>query len=199
MAWLYLVRHGETFDNAARRVQGWAPGALTPKGFQQVRALAEKLAAKRIDVVYASPLNRTRQTAELVAEKIRKRIVFRGELKEIDVGRLSGLTFEEVEARYGEVINEVFANPEKSFPDGESLARVQARAMPFVKSVFNERSRKSVLIVAHNAVNRVILASLVGLPLSRCRVFKQYNACLNVLSIKPREGLRVHLLNEPAL
>src|SRR6185437_6606991 len=95
MTTLLLVRHGETDWNAERRYQGHADVPLNDRGVEQARELAEQLAGERIDAIYSSDLSRAHATAEIVGERLGVPVVTDPDLREIDVGAVEGLTFEE--------------------------------------------------------------------------------------------------------
>jgi broad specificity phosphatase PhoE len=95
---LLIVRHGETDWNAERRYQGHADVPLNERGREQAQALAEQLAGEALDAIYASDLSRARVTAEVVAERLGLPVVADPDLREIDVGAVEGLTFDESSA-----------------------------------------------------------------------------------------------------
>jgi broad specificity phosphatase PhoE len=92
---LLFVRHGETDWNSERRWQGHADVPLNARGREQARALAERLAGERVDAIYTSDLSRARETAEAVAAHLDLEVVVDPDLREIDVGPLEGLIFDE--------------------------------------------------------------------------------------------------------
>ena len=67
MTTIFLVRHGETVDNANNIMQGQTQGCLNERGREQARQVAERLASEQIDAVVASDLRRAVQTAEVIA------------------------------------------------------------------------------------------------------------------------------------
>ena len=97
-----MARHGETDWNRESRFQGHADTTLNEAGRGQARALAERLADERIAAVYASPLLRACETAEIVAARLGLAVETVEGLREVDVGSWSGLTRAEVEERFPE-------------------------------------------------------------------------------------------------
>lgn len=97
MTTLLLVRHGETDWNAERRYQGHADVPLNARGREQAEALAEQLAGEDLDAIYSSDLSRARVTAEVVAARLGIPVVVDPDLREVDVGPVEGLTFEEAQ------------------------------------------------------------------------------------------------------
>src|ERR687894_931603 len=100
MATILLARHGETDWNAERRWQGHTDRQLTPRGREQARALAERLADTDLEAVYASDLSRARETAAAVAERQELEVRTLPELREVDVGSWAGLTKTEALERF---------------------------------------------------------------------------------------------------
>ena len=95
MTTLLFVRHGETDWNAERRFQGHADVPLNARGLAQAQELADRLAAEALDAIYTSDLSRARVTAEIVSTRLGVPAVVDPDLREIDVGAVEGLTFEE--------------------------------------------------------------------------------------------------------
>jgi broad specificity phosphatase PhoE len=95
---LLLVRHGETDWNAERRFQGHADVPLNERGREQAQALAEQLTGEAIDAIYSSDLSRALVTAEIVGSRLGVPVIVDPDLREVDVGAVEGLTFEESRA-----------------------------------------------------------------------------------------------------
>ena len=91
----YLVRHGE--PTVFGRINGRLNGIrLSPKGRAEIAAVAERLAGEGIEAIYASPLDRTRETAEIIAARFDLPVVIREDVIEVDFGDWTGLTFDQV-------------------------------------------------------------------------------------------------------
>ena len=96
---LHLARHGETDDNANKVFQGQRGAGLNARG----RAQAERLAARvapSIDTIVSSDLQRARETAAIVAAAVKTEVVLDEGLREVDVGAWTGLSYEEVAAKF---------------------------------------------------------------------------------------------------
>ena len=140
MTILLLVRHGETDWNAERRYQGHADVPLNDRGIEQARELAEELAGQRIDAIYASDLSRARMTAEIVGARLGVPVVTDPDLREIDVGAVEGLTFEESRAFDGW--------------QGEPKEEHAARIMRAVTRIVDGHPDGRVLVVTHGGSMR---------------------------------------------
>jgi broad specificity phosphatase PhoE len=162
---IFLVRHGETEWNRARRYQGWSDSPLTALGLSQAEALGRCLAtlpeAARAEII-ASPLGRARRTAEIIAACLGRagppRLDER--LREISLGSWDGLGRKEVRARIGAS----FVEFEWYFetPDGEQYDEFAAR----IGSWLNEASSRDdpIIAVCHGVVTRVLRGIYAGLP-----------------------------------
>ncbi len=98
MALLHLLRHGQ-HDLGSGVLAGRMPGVgLTERGRAEITAAAERLAGEKVAALFASPLQRTRESAEIVAERLGLPIEFRDDLIELDFGEWTGTTFDSIRA-----------------------------------------------------------------------------------------------------
>ena len=156
MTWMLLARHGETEWNREGRWQGHADVALNERGREQARELATWLADQPIDVIVSSDLRRAHETALLVAEVKRMPVSTNVGLREIDVGRWSGLTPDEIATCF----------PGMTTHDGESNEQHLARVVATFRRIASEHRGKRLLIVSHGKTLRVIRRHAVGKPVS---------------------------------
>jgi broad specificity phosphatase PhoE len=160
---IFLVRHGETEWNRARRYQGWSDSPLTPEGVAQAEALGRRLAAlpEAADAeIVASPLGRARRTAEIIAGCLGRAAPPRLDerLREISLGSWDGLMRKEVRSRLGGR----FAEGEWYFrtPDGESYEAFAARLADWL----GDAGEAPLIAVCHGVVTRVLRGLYAGLP-----------------------------------
>lgn len=158
MTVLLLARHGETDWNAQHRWQGHADPLLNDRGLAQAEALAEELAGEGIDAIYASDLARARQTAEIVARRLRVPVKLLGDLREIDFGEAEGLTTAEVEERYPGALA-AYRERGEALPGGETTANLTTRALAAVKRIADEHPDGTILVVAHGGSIRAVAAA----------------------------------------
>jgi broad specificity phosphatase PhoE len=180
-----LVRHGATENNDARppRLQGQRldPG-LSDKGHRQAELTGEALAAHTLAAVYASPLGRARETAEAIARPHGLDVQTVDGLIECSVGDWEGRYWAEIQESEPDAYQAFIADPEHNpYAGGESLGEVCDRALPAIGSIVARHLGETVVVVAHNVVNRVLLARLIGLPLGKARTIDQQNCGVNVL------------------
>jgi len=149
MTELYLVRHGETDWNAARRIQGRTDIPLNDTGRAQARQAAELLARRRWDAVYSSPLERAHETARIIAERLGLDDVTDVEaFVERDYGEAEGMGFDELEARYPEGVRA---------PGQETREQVAARVVPALLALAEQHPGERLVIVSHGGAIRSVL------------------------------------------
>ena len=142
---LYLVRHGETVDNASQTMQGQTQGKLNERGILQAQELSEEWKDREIDVIGASDLKRAVDTAAIIAAPHGLEVVKTPLLRERDWGDFTG--------RY---IPDLKNEP---FPDNvESLENLLSRAGEFITYVRETFPGKKVLAVGHGIINKAIQA-----------------------------------------
>lgn len=183
---LFIIRHAETTANTGTIILGGKEqGELSPRGKRQAAGLARRLGNEDIGEIYCSSLYRARQTAEKLAQGRKCDTFFCDELREIEAGKLVGLSHEQAEAEFPNAFNDSFAKPSKKLPGGENMLEVQNRVMPLVNKILEKNGGQATVIVSHNVVNRVIIATLLGIPLEKARCMKIKNACVALLDAKP--------------
>lgn len=165
---LYLVRHGETVDNAQQIMQGQTHGCLNEKGREQARMVAERLAGEAFDAVVASDLRRAVQTAEIIAAPHGLLVVTTPLLRERDWGGFTGRFIPDLK---GEV-----------WPDDiESEEALLARARTFLIYITATYPGKRVVAVGHGIINKAILAVYAGCTMRE--VQRMMNAEVRILTV----------------
>ena len=165
---LFLVRHGETVDNARQIMQGQTQGCLNEKGREQARVVAERLATESIDAIVASDLRRAIQTAEIIAEPHGLPVVTTPLLRERDWGGFTGRFIPDLK---GEV-----------WPDDiESEEALLSRARTFLIYITATYPGKRVVAVGHGIFNKAILAVYAQCPMRE--VQRMMNAEVRILTV----------------
>jgi broad specificity phosphatase PhoE len=195
VTWLYLVRHGATEANerVPYILQGNAIDMpLSPAGEAQARDVAAFLARFPITHVYSSQLKRARQTAESIARErnIAPQVI--DDLHECNVGLWEGLDWQTIHERYPDEHRRFVENTaETPYLGGESYGDVLRRVMPVIERLCDSHKGESIGVVAHNVVNRALLAHLLGLGLERAPKIAQANGAVNLIR---RQGARNELV-----
>lgn len=198
MTVLYLVRHGATAANERQPyvLQGCRSDLpLSDTGESQAAAAAHALCILPINHAYCSPLLRARQTAAAIAAPHRLTTQSLADITECDVGEWEGLSWTEIEQRYPAAFR-AFQDDPASHPylGGESFRDVFNRVGPAFDNLFRQHAGETFVVVAHNVVNRVYLAQLLGIDLRRSREIVQNNCGINVVTHDGQRA-RVQTLN----
>lgn len=162
----FIVRHGESILNEKKCHQGWIPrNPLTEKGRLQAEEAAMKLKSERIELVYASPLLRTKQTAEIIGKLLNLPTHFSSRLK--DYRRCKeheGLHVSEYSILSDYLLWKQSTEFDKSFslPNGESLQNFDKRVTDFAKWLDKNVHHKNVVIVTHNGVAHYLIRYWLG-------------------------------------
>ena len=168
MTTLYLVRHGETVDNARQIMQGQTQGELNENGMLQAEEVSREWASKPLDVIIASDLKRSIDTAKIIAEPHHLEVLATPLLRERDWGSFTGRFIPELK---GEV-----------WPDDiETLENLLSRAGEFIAYVQKTFPGKKVLAVGHGIINKAIQAVYYGKSMSEIQ--KMTNAEVRTLEL----------------
>ncbi len=154
---IYSTRHGETTRNAERRISGRVDVELSPLGRSQAAGLAERIRREgiHIDLIVCSPMRRARDTANAVAAVNNAPIIVDARLIEQDYGDYEGVYIDE--PRFLDFLENKrhFAY---RYPGGESMMDVACRVYPLLDELIRKHSDKTVLLVSHGGVSRLINA-----------------------------------------
>lgn len=165
---LFLVRHGETIDNARQIMQGQTQGCLNERGREQALQVAQRLADEPIDAIIASDLQRAIQTAEIIAEPHGLSVKTTPLLRERDWGSFTGRFIPDLKG-------EVWPN------DIESEPALLQRAADFLQYMTATYPAKRVVAVGHGIMNKAILAVYAGCTMRE--VQRMMNAEVRILTV----------------
>ncbi|MEU7498432.1 bifunctional RNase H/acid phosphatase [Streptomyces griseofuscus] len=167
-ATLVLLRHGETPLTPQKRFSGsgGTDPALSAAGRDQAHRVADALARRgTVQTVLASPLTRTRETAEIVAARLGLDVIVEDGLRETDFGAWEGLTFGEVRDRYPDDLNAWLADPAaRPTGGGESFAEVAARIAVTKDELVTVHAGRTVLLVTHVTPIKTLVRLALGAP-----------------------------------
>lgn len=184
-----LVRHGETDWNRDKRFQGQIDVPLNDYGRVQASQAAEFLKTVQIDRAVSSPMLRPKETAEIILQQhLGVELQLNSLLCEISHGLWEGKLEAEIEAEYPGELKQWQQAPETvQMPEGENLQQVWQRAIQAWSEILAvtpepEGDRPvTTLVVAHDAVNKALLCSLVGQSPQYFWTFKQGNGSVTVI------------------
>lgn len=168
----YIVRHGETENNRARRLSGWIDTPLTAAGLEPTQKVIAKLRNVRIDEIYSSDVGRAFITAYVIARKLNF-------AKEIQ--RLSGLR----EVNYGDAANMLSAQAYELYPlldrntqfvppNGESLDQMQKRVFETIGQLNKTHTDANIVLVCHSGVMAALRASHIGQDFGEHNISEAY-------------------------
>ncbi|CAI9105554.1 OLC1v1004495C1 [Oldenlandia corymbosa var. corymbosa] len=182
-----LVRHGQSTWNAEGRIQGSSDfSILTQKGEAQAETSRQMLMDDSFDVCFSSPLIRSKRTAEIIWDARKEEIITDADLREIDLYSFQGLLKHEGKAKYGSAYRQWQIDAANFIIDGHYPVReLWERARNCWSRILTHES-KSVLVVAHNAVNQALVATAIGLGTEYFRILLQSNCGVSVLDFTPQ-------------
>jgi probable phosphoglycerate mutase len=191
---LLLIRHGLT-DWVGHRLPGWTPGIhLSEEGRQQAEALAQRLASLPIEAIYASPLERTVETAEAIAAPHGLSVQLRENLGELRIGEWTGETIEDL-AKKEEWLAIQFYPSGTNIPGGETMHEMQTRVVAELDAIRKAHPGATVAVVSHADVIKAAVAHYTGLHLDLFQRLVAYPASLTAFQFS-KFGPRLVLFND---
>jgi len=179
---IYLLRHGQTEWNVEGRYQGQLNSPLTSLGIEQAKQNALKL-QKYLNInevkLFASPLGRARETAEIIAQECGvdvSKIIFEEDIQEVNYGIFEGQTKAYCKDVYAKEFSEREANKfTYVLEGGESYENVFVRLKRWLTSVEEE---EVIVVVAHEMINRALRGIYCQLPNDKMLTLRQPNDVL---------------------
>lgn len=159
-----LLRHGQTPLSVEKRFAGIGDIPLTETGLEQARAAGQALRGRGIDVIVASPLKRTRQTAQEVAAAIGVPVRTEDDLREMDFGDWEGYTFAEVRERWPDELDAWLADTSVPPPHGESFEATTRRVRTARDKLLVRFRKQKVLVVSHVTPIKTLVCLAIGAP-----------------------------------
>lgn len=192
-----LIRHGHIAGIQPERFRGRAEVPLSELGVQQAALTAARCQQSIQPVaVLTSPLGRALDTGRAIATAFDLEPEVLPGLYDIDYGDWQWKTHEEVAAAYPAAYARWKNLPDQmQMPGGESLQQVLVRVTEGLMDVLNRFEDKTVVMVGHDSVNRVLLLHMLGLPLSRYWSLKQDPCCINEIEFENGK-FTIHRINE---
>ncbi|MEM9541257.1 MAG: histidine phosphatase family protein [Cyanobacteria bacterium P01_E01_bin.42] len=200
-----IVRHGQSSYNAQQKIQGRCDeSVLTEKGQAEAEKVGAALQGVKFDAVYHSPLQRATQTAGIVQKFLPEcpPLQTTEKLKEIDLPLWEKLGKQETIEKFPEDYRCWKQRPHEfkmrvSSPDGEQdhfpVLSLYEQAQQFWQEAIAQHQGQTILIVAHNGINRCLILSAIGIPPERYHTIQQSNCCINVLNFSGDFGDAVQL------
>jgi probable phosphoglycerate mutase len=196
---IYFIRHGETILTPTRKFSG--TGSLDPElmqeGLDQADLVAEEVVKLGADVLIASPLKRTRQTAEAIARSTGLEIIFDESWYELSFGDWDGKSIEEVKAEDPDAYQAWLNSTAYAPGGGESYDEASVRIEEALEKLVAEYPGKKVIVVTHNGVIKTAIKLAMGAPAEAVFHVDATPCSISSISIWPSDGLRaVRSVNE---
>ena len=164
MAYVVFVRHGQGRNNVERVLAGRTPGfGLTPKGKEQAGEAARFLSEMGIAAVYSSPIERALQTARIICKECSLEPSVLEELTELDMGKFTGMNYDDVFPKYGNVFTRFYAGDQKVSDMGvEPFEGVRERVRRAVDRAVSENPGRNVALVTHMDPVKAMLSEVIS-------------------------------------
>jgi len=196
MTRIYLVRHGTTEWNREEIFRGRVDCALNEEGRAEAGAVAAYFEGMDLDGIYTSPLSRAAETAAAISAGRGIEVVSDPAFIDLDFGEWQGHPLKEVREQYPELYRAWRERPQEvTFPGGENLDRVRERAWEGLLKVVRENPDRTVVIVSHRVITKVLICAALGLDNSHFWQIKQDTTAVNCLEYA-RGIFIVSLLND---
>jgi 2,3-bisphosphoglycerate-dependent phosphoglycerate mutase len=196
MAFLVLVRHGQSTANLAGVFTGWLDVALTPQGEAEAQVAGAKLRDFHFDQAYCSTLVRSKRTLELILSQLHQDAVpvhAADALRERMYGALQGLNKAETVLKYGaEQVNLWRRSYEDAPPEGENLHHTQERVVAYYEQqiVPQLRQGRHVLVVSHGNTLRALRMQIEGLSVPQVEALEIPTGSVRVYDLTPAMVIR---------
>lgn len=188
MTTIYLVRHAVT-SHTGSKLTGWMEGVhLTEEGRAQAEGTADLLADVPFKAVYSSPIDRTIETARIIAARHKLDVKINEQIGEVQYGKWTNRSLKSL------VRTKLWATIQRwpsavRFPEGETLREVQARAVDAVEQLREKHPRDSICCVSHGDTIKLIVAHYLGVHIDlfqRIFIGPASVSVLNVSSYGPQ-------------
>jgi broad specificity phosphatase PhoE/ribonuclease HI len=193
-----LVRHGVTPHTVEKRFSGGLASAnpgLSDEGRAQIRAVADWLGplAERVDAVISSPVRRTLESAEILAESLGRTVEVEPGFAEMEFGVWDGMTFAEVGEKYPDELKAWLGSLDVAPEGGESFRVVQRRVLDGLARLQEAHAGKTVVVVSHVTPIKTLVAHAVDAPLEAVYRMELTPASVTVLSyFDDRASMRMY-------
>jgi phosphoserine phosphatase len=202
-----IVRHGQSTYNARKMIQGRCDeSVVTEKGLLDAQKVGQALNEIQIDAFYCSPLQRAKRTAEVIHANLTNppSLQSTDKLLEIDLPLWEKLPKDEVRAKFTDDYRQWQTNPQEFkmiLEDGKEhypVLDLYQQAQDFWRATIPQHQGQTILIVAHNGINRCLIMSALGITCDRYHSIQQSNCCINILNFSEDfgEAVQIESLNQ---
>jgi broad specificity phosphatase PhoE len=196
MTAIYLVRHGQTAWNKEEIFRGRTDVPLDETGLRQAELAAEYFKGMEIHAIYSSPLSRAFETAQKIAQSHNIKVQPLQGILDMSFGRWEGQSHLDIQKNDKEIYRQWREEPHLvRLPSGESLDDVRVRAMAALEEVIRNHPGKTLILVSHRVVNKVLICVILGLDNSHFWQITQDTTAINLIRYKGGKYI-LSLMNE---
>ena len=182
MGSIIFLRHGKAINNTERILAGRTPGiTLTEKGLDQAQKAAKFLEDMNISAIYSSPIERAKNTAEIVGNHNSVDVRIDDRLIELDMGKFTGMPYEQIFSSHGNVFMKFYKGELEIAHNGvETFADVKKRVLSIVDHVLESHPNENVVLVTHMDPIKAMLSTVMSLSPENLYELIIANASLNI-------------------
>ena len=182
MGSIIFLRHGQAKNNTERVLAGRTPGIpLTEKGIDQAEKAAEFLEEMNISAIYSSPIERAKDTAEIIGKHNSIDVRIDDRLIELDMGKFTGVPYDEIFSSHGNVFMKFYKGELEIAHNGvETFADVKKRVLGIVDHVIENHPDENVVLVTHMDPIKAMLSTVITLSPENLFELIIANASLNI-------------------
>ena len=196
MTSIYLVRHGQTAWNKEEIFRGRTDVPLDETGLKQAELAGEYFKGIEIGAIYSSPLSRALQTAQKIAQFNDLKVQPLPGIIDMSFGNWEGRPHQEIREKDSKTYRQWVEEPHLvRLPGGESLDDVRVRAMAALEEVIRDHSGKTLVIVSHRVICKVLICAILGLDNSHFWQITQDTTAINLIQYR-KEKYILSLMNE---
>jgi probable phosphoglycerate mutase len=196
MTSIYLVRHGQTAWNKEEIFRGRTDVPLDETGLKQAELAGQYFKSMEIHAIYSSPLSRAWQTAQKIAQIQNLKVDPLEGILDMSFGDWEGHAHQEIRNMDNETYHQWVELPHLvKLPGGESLDDVRGRAMAALEEVLRKHSEKTIVLVSHRVVCKVMICAILGLDNSHFWQIAQDTTAINLIQYKKGKYI-LSLMNE---
>lgn len=186
MTRLYLIRHAEAEGNLYRRIHGHYNSIVTPNGYRQLEALAQRFESVPLDALYSSDLYRTMKTAQALEQSKNLSLKTRKDLREISLGIWEDKPWGEVDLKeHAKMQLFCKSSPEWDIEGGETFESLRNRVSRAIMDIAYKHPEQSVAVVTHGTAIRYACSAFLGLPVEESgRLGHSDNTAVTMLEVE---------------
>lgn len=188
-----LVRHGQTYANVGKIWHGQTDTELTETGYEQIAKLGQHFHRYlHPEVIYASPLQRARLTAESIAKTFDLNVNLDARLMELNLGDWEGGSSETIDVPQS-TIEQLVKNPHFAPPNGESQELVRQRFVQALEEIVAKHAEQNIVIVAHGIAIGITLSHYLQNNTTNWPLYSKDNTAFSELCLNTKQLLRYNL------